>query len=128
MLYRAMKADEDGSPAEERSARGLGVRVYAEDGEWDLPVNEGRVQPNTGGMSVAVDDPRELPPWRRPRSLGGTGSDAVFELNESHLPERLVLRRTSRRGHGLVEPREDMPIEEYEALLGETKPRWRPIL
>jgi hypothetical protein len=72
LMFRAMRQDLDGYPLLGRSSRTLGVRV---DGEYrNLPVAEdGTVAPETGGMSVALEKPGNLPKHRLPRSLGGEG-------------------------------------------------------
>jgi len=68
-MFRAMKAEADGLPKVGRSSRELGVRI---DGPIrDLPVGEdGMVEPETGGLSVALDAAQNLPKPRLPRSLG----------------------------------------------------------
>lgn len=126
MLYRAMKKAANGSPLEESSAKGLGVRKGPAD--WDIPIEGGFVRPGTGGMSVAIDDVKHLPQWRKPPPLG-TGMDPVFEMSDGDVPVDLMLRLDPRkRGHGFLEPRRKMPIEEYEALLGQTRLAWRCII
>jgi len=75
-IYRAMRKETDGLPALGESSSTLGARAQV-----DIPVEaSGRVRPETGGMSVAPDDPRRLPKPRRPFSLGGTGRHPVFAL------------------------------------------------
>lgn len=84
------------------------------------------MHPGTGGMSVAPDDPRHLPPHRRPRSLDGTGVDPVFEVVGSRLPASLAVRR-DRSTHALVEPAEIMGVEEYQVALCDTRWLWRRV-
>lgn len=65
-----MKEDSEGHPECGPSARMLGVRL-----EGDIPIADtGEVQPETGGMSVAVDDPQHLPRHRRPPEHGATAA------------------------------------------------------
>jgi hypothetical protein len=85
VLFRSMKQADDGTPVEERSARGLGVRIgELEEEQEDIPLMDGQVRPGTGGMSVALDS--------------------------------------------FLTPLREMPIEDYEALLGQTKHAWRRII
>jgi hypothetical protein len=123
-LYRAMIKDSDGKPLVVPTARGLGVRPVI-----DIPVDdEGRVEPESGGMSVARDDPAYLPPHRRPPSHGGTGSDPVWEIDEEELGEALVCRLdVPPEGHGLVEPLLVMTLDDYELALAETRDGWREV-
>jgi hypothetical protein len=95
----------------------LGVRPR------DIPVTAGIVQPNTGGMSVAPDDPASLPVIRRPVHLGGFGKDPIWVLELADLPLELQFRQDSAT-HGLIEPRMVMPIEEFQRLISATKPNW----
>ena len=79
--FRAMRAEPDGLPKVGRSSRELGVRI--EGPIRDLPVGEdGMVEPETGGMSVALDAAQNLPKPRLPRSLGGEGRDSVFAAKD----------------------------------------------
>jgi len=68
-MFRAMKAEADGLPKAGRSSRELGIRI---DGQIrDLPVGEdGTVEPETGGMSVALDAAQNLPSRVSPDPLG----------------------------------------------------------
>ena|GEM_PF-929010 len=120
IIYRSMKMDDLGFPLVEESARGLGVRVNN-----DIPVVEGFVSNLTGGMSVAPNDPRNLPPHRRPESLGGTGKDPIFEMNTNNLPPGLTYI-PDKPGHGTIQPAFPMPYETYRALLSSTKLLWKP--
>jgi hypothetical protein len=117
-----MRATEDGLPRVGRSGRELGVRV---DGmRRDLPVApDGTVEPRTGGMSVALDEARNLPKPRLPRSLGGEGRDPVFRLLGAALPSALSLR-PDRYPHALVEPRHRCRLLEFESALEATRPSW----
>ncbi len=124
-IYRAMKRESDGLPKVARSARAIGVRTQ---GKFrDIEVDpDGFVQPHTGGMSVAIDEPRHLPYRRRPPSLGGDGRDPVFEMQSGELLESLFLC-IKQAPHGLVEPRKYCRLSEYEGSLAETRKYWRQI-
>jgi hypothetical protein len=115
-----MKRDDDGHPVVDASSTGLGVRP------GEIPDTAGMVFPGRGGMSVTPDDPEGLPRWRRPPPLGGTATHPVWEISEDNLPADLLFREDpDSLTHGFIEPRTMMPIEHYEALLGETRLAWR---
>lgn len=122
MLYRGMKEDADGLPACGSTVRTLGVRVPRD----IKPDPAGRVRPGTGGMSVAPDDPLNLQPHRRPRTLGGTGPDPVFFMAAEHPRPALQVRR-DRPGHALIEPSSAMEIAFYVHALHQTRPMWRKL-
>jgi hypothetical protein len=118
-----MKRDrEDNLPLAEQTARGLGVRTGV-----DIPVDGfGLVEPGAGGMSVALDDPSALPAHRRPPEFGGDGDDPLWRIEESDLagpltcvPDELL------PGHAFVEPAYQMPLEDYQVALAETRQQWR---
>ena len=91
----------------------------------DIPVFPGdMVRPATGGMSVALDDPRHLPKFRRPRCLGGEGRDPVFAIEVALVPDSLVVR-PDRPPHALVEPRAECRLARYEQVLYGTRHLWR---
>ena len=120
-MYRSMKAASDGAPEVGESGRSLGVRV-----PQDLPVDPaGWVFPGTGGMSVAMKDPRCLSRARRPRALGGHSRDPLFVMAEEALPEALTLREDPpASGHGLVEPVGPVAVGAFQAALGDTRSDW----
>lgn len=121
-LFRAMKADPDDLPKVGRSGRELGVRV--EGPGRDLPVApDGTVEPRTGGMSVALDEARNLPKPRLPKSLGGEGRDPVFRMLGADLPPALSAR-PDHHPHALVEPRYRCLLREFESGLEATRPSW----
>lgn len=124
-LYRAMIEDRDRLPLVVGTARGLGVRP----GEI-LPDDDGNVEPETGGASVALSTPENLPVHRRPRELGGTGPDPVWEIAEGDLGEALMCREDPEMPgvHAFIEPVRPMPLEEYELALAETRDEWRRIV
>ena len=124
-MFRAMKAEPDGLPKVGRSSRELGIRI---DGPIrDLPIGEdGIVEPETGGMSVALDAALSLPKPRLPRSLGGEGRDPVFTLRRAEAPETLILR-VDRHPHALVEPIRRCLLVEFESDLASTRSFWSKV-
>ena len=121
-MFRAMKAAADGLPKVGRSGRELGVRV--EGPTRDLPVgHDGTVDPQTGGMSVALDAAQNLPKPRLPRSLGGEGRDPVFTMFTAEVPRSLVVR-PERYPHALVEPGRRCPLRDFESDLASTRSLW----
>lgn len=117
LLFRSMKAD-NGHPAIESSARGLGVRV----GVDVQPDASGDVGPG-GGMSVAPDDPLLLAGYRRPKEFGGSGRDPVWEIRAADLPTATAFVLTS-PDHGQIEPSSVMPLEDYQRGLESTQEAW----
>jgi hypothetical protein len=121
IVYRAMREDSNGAPMVGPSARMLGVRPSI-----DIPVIAGQMQPNTGGMSVALDRPENLHPLRRPPTYGGTGKDPIWRLDVASLGKDLQFRPDSPT-HGLVEPARSMTIDEFQRALEATKPFWKKL-
>jgi hypothetical protein len=121
MVYRAMREDVSGGPMVGPTARTLGVRPNV-----DIPVTAGTVQPNTGGMSVAVDRPENLHPLRRPPQYGGSGKDPVWCLDIGQLVGALQFRQDSPT-HGLIEPAQMMRLDELQRNLANTKPLWKKL-
>jgi hypothetical protein len=112
----------DGLPLLAPSARGLGIRR-----DVDIPVDEfGDVEPGDEGMSVTASSLSDLPEFRRPAELGGTGKDPVWEMDSDELPPRLtVVSDDEDPTHALIAPAESMTIEEYEGAIAETRAFWR---
>lgn len=127
-IYRGMKPDTlDGLPKVANKSWGLGVRT-APDERPDLPVVDGTVRPNTGGMSVHVD-PSHLPGFVRPFALGGISrSHTVYSLEEECLPASLMARQDKPMKdptHRCVEPSMEMALDDYLAALVSTRFQWR---
>ncbi len=127
-LFRSMK-EEGGSPKVEQSARGLGVRV-PDDIE---PDGAGNVAPHPGtgdGMSTAPDDPRNLPPIRRPVKCGGTNkNDTLFAIPRSGLTSSPGLELDDDSStHTTVMPKTTMSLEAYRQHLAKTRSAWILIL
>lgn len=115
-LYRAMAAGDGGTPAVGRND--LGVRPV------DLqPDADGIAQPGRGGMSVAPDDPMNLPIFRRPASLAGTGKKPVWAIPDATLGPNLIFRQDTAT-HGMVEPPSAMPWPQYIGALEATASKW----
>jgi hypothetical protein len=125
-LYRAMKRAADGLPEAGPTKRTLGVRPGDQAPNNDvLAVRpDDTVKPRTGGMSVAPDDPLNLPRFLRPPEFGGTGKDPVWEIDDADLPPALTFRR-DRPTHGLVEPTDESALADYQAALATTRDKWR---
>ena len=120
-MHRGMK-DADGLPETGTSSRTLGARPGAPP-KGDIPIEDGVVRPGHG-MSVAPDDPLNLPPHRRPPEFGGTGKDPVWEIYEDELGPNLIFDQDS-PSHGTVQPNTDITWDEYLRALHETADRWR---
>jgi len=126
--FRSMTPSTDGLPTLGRSRRQLGVCEPPSPDPDIIPDEQSRVNPGTGGLSVAPDSVWNLPNHRRPRYLGngssGPVADRVYLIHEASLPGSLSLRR-DKPLHALIEPALLMPLQEYEGALGSTRPQWR---
>lgn len=103
----------------------LGARVPLD----ITPDEQGKVLPESGGMSVTPDDPAFLPVHLRPKALGGQGKLPVFRVQVAALGALLTYRpdpRTPDR-HGFVEPVRVMLLDAYQAALAATAPSWETI-
>ncbi|WP_436628920.1 Tse2 family ADP-ribosyltransferase toxin [Burkholderia semiarida] len=86
-----------------------------------MPVDiDGTVHPSTGGISVALESARNLPPHRRPENPGGTGRDCACLLNTANLPKSLRCVRDSAK-HGTIQPSTSMSLSDYQAALRSTR-------
>jgi hypothetical protein len=123
-LFRSMRTGADKLPECGDTARHLGARQG-----HDIPVcTNGTVLPATGGMSVAIGTPSELPPHRRPASLDGSGSDPVFAIHLEVLPSNLATRQSGRKPrHYLVEPSEKCLYLVFQATLCGTRHLWEEV-
>lgn len=124
-LFRSMQSAEDGLPLLDASSRTLGARPQV-----DIPIDDsGMVQPGTGGMSVSPDDPRNLPPHRRPPGFGGTGLDQVFTIREADLGSDLVYRAdpANPSRHGFIEPMRPMTFQRYQVAIWATRTAWSTV-
>ncbi len=128
-IIRSMSADGN-KPTVGKVAKMLGVRP-----NYDIDVSpSGSVKPDTGGLSVAPDW-RRLPPFLIPRRLANEVGEArgsnrlacfrlgAFPFSETMIGESLRLRPDS-PDHGTIEPSREMPIDEYQAALANTRHLW----
>jgi hypothetical protein len=88
-----------------------------------MPVVGGGVSPGTGGLSVAPDNPMNLPEHRRPARFGGTGKDPVWGIDVGDLGGDVIYRQ-DKPTHGLFEPAREMSIGEFQEALADLAPRW----
>lgn len=124
-LYRAMTPDDDGAPRLGASARTLGVRPLI-----DVPGDASDfVEPGTGGMSLSIETPDNLPSHRRPPAFGGTGADPIFAINATDLGSDLRWRTDTDGplGHGFVEPVRRMTFSDFQDALWASRARWRRV-
>jgi hypothetical protein len=126
-VLRAMKRGADGLPKLGYSgARTLGARCSI-----DIPLREddGFVEPETDGMSVSPPPPDNLPYFRRPPVFGGTSKDPIWELETDELREELGYRPDpdDPDRHGYIEPSRQMPFEEYQRAIHNTRGLWTPM-
>lgn len=132
-VFRGMISDDDGLPRVGATGRTLGARPgYAGDEpEPDIELGPGGVvQPGIGGMSVSTPPIANLPPHRRPPEHGGTVKKIkVYELDTDTLPEELRYRIDpfGRGRHVFIEPSVEMPFEEYQRALHNTRHLWRSV-
>lgn len=121
ILFRAMRKDPSGGPMVGPSARTLGARPNT-----DIPVVGGYVVPDSGGLSVTLDRPEILHPFRRPPSFGGTGKDPVWCIGEDQIGGILVFR-VDTQTHGLIEPAFPMTLDAFSNELSNTRALWRRV-
>lgn len=114
--------EDGGKPALGESARKLGVRKGV-----DISIDEsGNALHNEKGMSTSPDDPKNLPPHRRPPEFGGTGKDPVWEADSGSLTNDKIEWCEDNPGkHGIVRPKKDMPYDEFKSSLEGTQDSWK---
>jgi hypothetical protein len=123
-VYRSMIEASDGLPLAGASGRKLGVRpANLPNPDVGAAADGDLIHPGTGGMSVAPSDPSRLPKHRRPRSLGGTGTDPVWRLDLERLTSLLQFRQ-DKPTHGLIEPASVMTLREFQDALAATRNEW----
>lgn len=122
-----MTPDMAGLPVVGASRRHLGVV----DGDAVPPLGLG--QPGGGGMSVATGSMWNLPPHRRPKTMGngssGPAADVVFAVT---VPFEETLNLIAREDlpeehHAVVEPVSSTSRLAFEAALGATRPEWKRV-
>lgn len=133
LIYRAMQASESG-PETGSSKKMLGAKAGTERGDDIAPTPDGRVFPETGGMSVAPSW-RDLPAYRIPRRLkhlfpAATGKNemecwcmGIGPFEDAAVSTDLNLRVDS-GSHGVVEPSREMPLPTYQDALAQTQNQW----
>ena len=135
-MFRSM-LDEGGKPKVGNDGKLLGVRIPP-DPNADLPVDpNGKVHPQTGGMSVAPDW-RKLPYFLIPKRLNASvprargKNDLVCwsmgegDFESATLNDHLELRVDQGHAptHGVVEPNFEMMIDSFQAALSQTCDLW----
>jgi hypothetical protein len=128
-LFRGMTADAtDGFPFSGNTAGGLGARPKV-GRAGDIPVANGLVSPNSGGMSTAFSDPMAIPGYRRPTWMkGGTQRHyQMYLIDDALVPGDLVARPDDPKSplHRSVEPIREMSFEEYVRHILSTRQAWR---
>jgi hypothetical protein len=124
-LYRSMREDPDGLPTVGPSGRTLGVRPGSQLIPDVVAVHPtDMVLTGLGGMSVTPNVPQNLPRHRRPPSLGGTGREPVWYIDDKDLGPQLSFRQ-DRPTHGLIEPDGPVELQHFQAALASTRPYWR---
>ncbi len=122
-----MRERSDG-PLVARAGDALGVRLPGQAGQVDVhPGLDGYLEPKHEGrccgMSAIPDDPRRGYTSVKPKALGGKSGATLYELDLEHLPSGLLIFRDSDK-HVTVYPAARMHLDEYEALLLQTRPAW----
>ena len=79
-----------------------------------------RVKPE--GMS-AFDDPWQMPPNLKPRSLGGNSDRPIWNMPVPKLPPSLDFVQSG-RSHGVVAPIEPVHINDYLQAIASTRMSW----
>lgn len=127
-LFRGMRPDPtDQLPLVSNTASGLGVREGAPP-IGDIPVYDGWVKPQEGGMSVVADAPDSLPGHRVPPPKGTGKHHLIFSLEEEQLPAQLIARQDqpeNNPAHRSIEPVEDCRIEEFRQQIVSTRKDWK---
>lgn len=120
ILFRCMRADDDGHPVTGASLSTLGIR------ERDVkPQADGLVHPQTGGMSVTPDRWEDMPKPLLPVPLGGEGRHPLFCMPCVALPSSLAAR-IDRPGHALVENTAACTFQVLQEDIQGTRLSWEP--
>lgn len=93
-----MMPDADGQPSVGPNARALGVRPD------EIEQADGDALPRTGGMSVTLGSPTDLPLFRQPRGFSphavGRRGDCIFALeSDACVPHGLLMRPDPKQPH-----------------------------
>lgn len=142
--YRGM-AEQNCKPKIGRSARLLGVRPgidieidqvpagYVNEQGYLLLVSERKLRGEladvavrgTKGMSVSLSI-EGLPPFRRPAKFGGTGKDALWQIDSRNITGDLQAVQDSLT-HVSILPSVTMSLERYETALANTQNYWERV-
>ena len=133
LIYRAMLAGELG-PLAGSSKKMLGIKAGSEPADDIAPTPDGRVFPETGGMSVAPTW-RDLPAFRIPRRLknlcpAATGNNKMecWRMGSGPFEDAAVSPELNLRvdsgSHGAVEPSRELPLHTFQAALAQTQDQW----
>jgi hypothetical protein len=146
--YRGM-VEGNGKPKVGRSARLLGIRPSIDIDVEQMPRGwldeQGYLQPdaecnstgelvtvairNTKGMSTSLSI-EGLPAFRRPATFGGTGKDALWQIEDSKINGDLEAVQDSAT-HASIMPRTTMLLEKYETALAtalaKTQDDWKRV-
>jgi hypothetical protein len=145
LLYRGMR-EENGKPKIGRSPRLLGVRIGTDIDVEQIPVacldeqgylrspaeqiNSGEmldiVIRNNKGMSTSLSIDA-LPAFRKPPEFGGTGKDALWQIDDSKIIGDIEAVQDSQT-HVSIMPRQTMLLEKYETALANTQNDWEKVL
>ena len=120
-LFRGMK-QKNNVPLTGNSADKLGVRPNV-----DIEVVDGKVYPNSGGMSVnkSIDN---IPSHRKPIEFGGTQKgSAMFKIDSDNLGDNLRFKADKNGMHGVIEPSRPMSLPEYQESLNDLQNKFRSV-
>ena len=120
-LFRGMK-QKNNVPLTGNSADKLGVRPNV-----DIEVIDGKVYPNSGGMSVnkSIDN---IPSHRKPIEFGGTQKgSAMFKIESDNLGDNLRFKADKNGTHGVIEPSRPMSLAEYQESLGALQNKFKSV-
>lgn len=80
---------------------------------------------NTKGLSVSLSI-EGLPPFRKPAAFGGTGKDALWQIDNSLIAGDLEAVQDSAT-HVSILPSVTMLLEKYEAAISATQSYWERV-
>ena len=144
LYYRGM-VEENEKPRLGRSARLLGIRPGVDIDVVPIPQGwlnkQGYLQQeaarsnlgevvevaicNTKGLSVSLSI-EGLPPFRRPPAFGGTGKDALWQIDDSFITGDLEAVQDSAT-HVSILPSATMLLGKYEAAISATQAHWGKV-
>ena len=119
VLFRGMKQNNN-VPLIGNTADKLGVRPNV-----DIKVVDGKVYPNSGGMSVNTSI-TNIPPHRKPIEFGGTQKgSSMFQIDSDNLGDLLMFKPDKNGTHGVIEPARSMTLEEYQEALNDLQNKFK---